>query len=65
MIITTIYPIVTGKIVVNPVSSLPKVLNPKKVEHIPMRFDDKLPSFYNNIQSSSGGDIGVGSEAGI
>ena len=51
--------------VVNPVSSLPKVLNPKKVEHIPMRFDEKLPSFYNNIQSSSGGDIGVGSEAGI
>ncbi|OEL17242.1 hypothetical protein BAE44_0021739, partial [Dichanthelium oligosanthes] len=40
-------------IVVNPVSYLPKVLSPRKVEHISSKEGEKLPSFYSNIQSSN------------
>ncbi|OEL21471.1 hypothetical protein BAE44_0017511, partial [Dichanthelium oligosanthes] len=48
-------------IVLNPISSLPKVLSPSKVEHILKKDGEKLPSFYNNIQrSSGGGDAGIG-----
>ncbi|OEL21842.1 hypothetical protein BAE44_0017139, partial [Dichanthelium oligosanthes] len=42
-------------IVVNPVCSLHKVLSPRKVEHMATKDGEKLPSFYDNIQRSTGG----------
>jgi hypothetical protein len=57
-------------IVLNPVNTLPKVLNPRKVDRIPWKVGERLPDFYQNIhtmnsQSSSTAsneDEGEGSE---
>ena len=51
-------------IVLNPLSSLPKVLSPKKVDHMPKLHGEKLPAFYDNIYSSNGAEHGIGSVGG-
>ena len=39
-------------VIANPAADLPKVISPKKVNHIPKKDGEKLPNLYSNLESS-------------
>ena len=39
-------------VIANPAADLPKVIGPKKVNHIPKKDGEKLPNLYSNLESS-------------